>query len=129
MQQVEDVVVDADVGPGPQRRGLLHVHALLEQREARPALLVEGDDLPVEDRVGAEVLAKVLQFRIAEGDIREGPAFQPGLLAVPVGDRPHAVPLELERPAFGRARQRARLAEHRLNRLWHRAVAGPAFGA
>ena len=69
MQQVEDDVKDRH-GRHESRRGIVHVHAALQQLEARTADVIERDDLPVDD--GAVALERVGQrreFRISRRDV------------------------------------------------------------
>ncbi len=120
-QQVEDHVRDGDLAHlAPDGRVRGQVHARLQALEARPALLVEGDDLAVEDHpLGAHGAAELSQLRIAGGEV--GPRAAEGLHvpAVEVDHRAHAVPLDLVAPSVVVARQLARAGLHRLDALGH----------
>jgi hypothetical protein len=102
VEQIKDHVVDRRPGHHPRDVRLGgQAHALLELFEARPTPLVEGDDLPVEHRlVGAPRPAERRELRVAPGDVVAVTGLGAEPTAVPEGDRPNAVPLELEAVAL-----------------------------
>ena len=96
------------------------MHAPLQTLEARAPALVEGDDLPVEHRfAGAELRAERAQLGIARADVVQVAALDPQLSRPPVGDRAHAVPLDLKRPPRAVGGQAPRAREHRHELLGH----------
>ena len=101
---------------------VVDVHALLQSFEARPAVVVERDDLAVEHDVArAERLAELAELRIAVRDVVAVARDEPNASAVDVADRADAVPLQLPRPAVAR-----RLLSRRASRT---SVADPSGGA
>jgi hypothetical protein len=94
--------------------------------EARPALLVEGDDLAVEDRVArAQLAAEGAQLGPAGGDVLQVAALDPHPAGLRAEDRADAVPLDLVPVGGVVARQLLRqLGEHRLDALRHRLAVG-----
>ncbi len=75
------------------------MHALLQQAEVGAPVAVEGDDLAVEHGlVGAERSIDAPELGIAVADGFEVAAFQTHVAGRAVGDRAHAVPLDLEPP-------------------------------
>jgi hypothetical protein len=82
--------------------------------EVGAALIVEGDYLAVDHRLGgAERLAEA-KLGVLRGDLAPGAADEGRVAGVAVGDRAHAVPLDLVPPALVVA---GKLSEHRLHRL------------
>src|SRR3954452_8714255 len=125
VEQVEDDVRDRRVlhaAPDGRVRG--EVHARLEPLEARPALVVEGHQLAVEDHpAGAELVGKPAQLGVAGGEVREVAPLQVQMAVVGVEQRPDAVPLHLEAVVLLVARQLTRAGEHWLQPLRHWLVA------
>jgi hypothetical protein len=124
-QQVEDVVEDRDPGCARLVR-IAELHASLEAREARLALL-EGHDLPVHEervrvlrreRLGDLGVAVVQGLPVAREELHR--------LAAPDGEASFAVELPLEDPVgVGEALVRER-GQHRLNPSRPLASANPA---
>ena len=114
VQDVEDHVGHRlALGQAPHRRLGRQVHAPLQALEAGAALLVEGHDLAVEQRVArAERAPEPAQLRVAGRDVVEVARDQPRAPALDVAERPHPVPLDLVGPAVVARRQRPRLGEH-----------------
>src|SRR5439155_4910570 len=100
VQEVEDQVGDRAVGhPAPYGGGGGQVHAPLEPLEARPAVLVEGDDLAVEHRRARPQLgAQRAELGVVRGDLPKGAALKSQMAALAVGDCADAVPLHLVCP-------------------------------
>ncbi len=121
-QQVEDDVGDRCALRQPRcLRGRADVHAVLERSEARAVVLAEGDDLAVQDRaVRAERPIEPAQLGVGAGDVVEVAAVQLERAGLRVGDRAHAIPLDLIRPAAIVAGQLSGAGEHRLEVLGHR---------
>ena len=127
IEQVEYRVDDrhaALVAPDGRRRG--HVHPALQALEARPTVVVEGNDLAVEHRlVHTERADHAAHLRIGLGDVVEVAALKAQPTGLHVGDRAHPVPFDLERPVLRVARERAcRLGHHRDDPLGHRLPVG-----
>jgi hypothetical protein len=79
-------------------RGTLDVHPGLQLPEARPAGLVERDDLAVEhQRTPGEGVGQAAQLGVGGGHLAVVAGEDPHD-AVDVDDGPYAVPLHLERP-------------------------------
>ena len=114
-QHVEGEVGDRQLGGQPRRpAGLGDVHPLLEQLEAGPPGGVEGDDLPVQHRLGpARHGIQPVQFRVGAGHLPAQPGDQPDLAVADVGQGPDAVPFHFIRPAVVAGGQRARGGQHR----------------
>ncbi len=87
----------------------VEVHPFLQALEARQPTLVEGDDLPVEHRiVPAQLAPQRMQLGIAGADLFAVAALDPhvpGMPGTPVEQRPHTIPLDLERPPLLLPRQ------------------------
>jgi putative ABC transport system ATP-binding protein len=130
-QQVEGDVCDRallDALGDPARIG--EAHPSLKQLEARPSLLVEGDHLAVEDRPApGEDVPRRRELGIPMGRILPAAAADPHLASIGVSDRPHPVPLQLERPVLAVGRAKRGTGEHRLDLLRHRVGAGSDHGA
>src|SRR5918995_4024854 len=118
---VEMQEVEGDVGHGGLRGTPLdrevvgQAHAELKALEPRPLVLVEGDDLSVDDgAMPVEGIPEPCQLRVASGDVVAAAALdaQPAL-AVRVGQRAYAVPLDLETPPTPVRRASGLLGEHR----------------
>jgi hypothetical protein len=121
-QQVEDQVRDGVGGRQPPH-GVLggQVHAALELLEARTAGVVERHHLAVEDRLApGQRPPELAQLGVAGRDVVPVAALEPQPAALGVADRPHAVPLDLVRPALVVGGQVAEAGEHRLDLLRHR---------
>ena len=103
LEHVEDVV--------DERAG-----ALLHDREARAALVVERADLPVEDAVGRPnaPLERPRDRREALREVVAAPAREARLPAGQSRDRPVAVPLDLEQPAVAAGNVVGERRQHRL---------------
>ena len=101
-QQVEDDVVDRGRSASSRRTWSLgrQVHAALELLEARPAVL-ERDDLAVEDGLAAaQRPGEAAELGIARRDVAPAAGLELDAPAADVGDRAHAVPLDLVRPVL-----------------------------
>ncbi len=100
------------------------MHAGLQALEARTALLVEGHDLTVEHRSPRPHLTTQLaQLRVLPGDVAQGATLEADTASLDVGDRPHAVPLDLESVVLVVARQIGEARHHRHDVLGHRVLA------
>jgi hypothetical protein len=89
------------------------VDALLEPLEARAAVGVEGDQLSVEYRLArAQLPHQSPDLGVLARDLVEVPRAQLQPTGTAVGDRPHAVPLDLDRPAAVLRGQLRKPGEH-----------------
>jgi gas vesicle protein len=126
VEQVEDHERDRVRGrPSPDDglRGL--VHPLLEALEARATVGVERHDLAVEHGLArAERVHEAAQLGVLRGDVVQVAALDVEAPGTDVGDRAHAVPLDLVGPALVVAGQRAEARLHRHDALGHRLAAG-----
>ena len=113
-EEVEQDVHDRHVACEAANGGfVVDVHALLETLEARPARVVERDDLPVEHRVArAEDLTELAQLRIAARHVVAVARDESHAAAVDVREAADAVPLQLRCPALTRRRM---LGERRVH--------------
>jgi hypothetical protein len=126
VEQVEEDVGDRVLRRGPPHRPVTRqVHPGLQALEARAPVGAEGHDLAVEDRlVRPEGPAQVAQLGVARGEVVAVARLEAQAPALGVADRPHAVPLDLDRPAsLLRARRKfARARQHRLDLVGQRHV-------
>ena len=101
------------------------MHAALKPLEARAALVVERDELAVDDRLARPQRAPhPPHLRVLGADVAHVAALQLDPAAAAVGDRAHAVPLDLV--AVGLVVARHPLGQrraHRLDALGHRLAA------
>ena len=98
-----------------EQRGLPLV--ALDQLEARPACVVEHDELGVEDRpLGGHRIGQPAQLRVLGRDVVEVGALQPHRALLDEGQRAVPVPLDLERPAGIVVGHRAQRRPHRRRR-------------
>ncbi len=120
-QQVEDDVCHRHVAHTPLHRGRRRqVHPRLEPLEARPATRVEGHDLAIQDGAPrAQCLAQPANLRVAGGEVGAVAAGERHVPRVYVGDRPYAVPLDLECVAGVVAGQLAHARQHRGDGVRH----------
>ena len=114
--------------------GVADVHPPLEEFEARAKVGIQGHDLAVEDgATPAETAAKRRDLRILGGHVQEVAALDEQAAGVPVQNRSHAVPFELEAVVVLIARHRGGQARHRHDvpgeRLWRAEVGGRAVSA
>ena len=88
-------------------------HPRLEALEGRPALVVEGDDLAVDDEaVHGQRGERARDLRIAPGDDLAGAAEDLDLVAPTLGERADPVVLDLEQPRGVRERLVAQRRQH-----------------
>lgn len=108
----------------------MQAHALLQAFHRRPALTVQGDDLPVEHSLGpGQQNRQRLQFRVLVGDVHPGLGQQPhASVAGQVGDDPYPVPERLVRVLRLALQPRSRTdhREHRRQRNKHTPSLRPA---
>ena len=126
VEQVEDGVDDGRAGrQAAHRAGRGDVHAPLEALEARPPVIAEGHDLPVEHRLAhPEVAEHPAHLGVGLGDLVEVAALQAQASRLDVGDRAHPVPLDLEGPALSARGKLPGAGQHRQDPLRHRLAAG-----
>ena len=125
-EQIEDHVGDrSGAREAPGGGGRANVNTRLERREARAPGGVEADDLAVEDRaVRAQRAAEPRELRVALGDLAPVASIEAQASGLRVGERAHAVPLDLVGPRRIVARERGEAGEHRRDVLGHRRGAG-----
>src|SRR5207302_1763473 len=97
----EPLAVEVDDVEDDVLHRVLFRAAVLQKLEGRPALLVEGNDLPIQDRLpGADQLADGLQLRILVVDGSAGTGLESDLPVLDEADQADPVPLDLEQPAL-----------------------------
>ena len=100
------------------------MHARLESLEARPALLVEGDDLAVEDEPARPLRAgELAHLRVARREVGEVAPLQRDVAVVREEDRADPVPLDLEAVVLLLRGQLAAACQHRRQPVRHGLVA------
>ena len=122
VQDVEEHERDRRLAHLAPHRGLVgQVHPVLEALEARPPVLVEGDDLAVEQRgTRPERPAQRAQLGVLGCDVTAVAALQADLAALDPDQRPHAVPFDLVGPPPVLLGQPVQAGEHRRHGLGQR---------